>query len=270
MKLIYVLAASLLALSLTASAQTTETPSKASETPSKSSEPSPNPLSRSAEAQADMARARIQTFYLTNASQQQEANEILVALRNTMPPYIKMYLVSHQNAIVIDAPPEQLALAQRLITELDRPSKSYRLTYTLTELDGKQRIGTEHFSMIVATGQQTTLKQGSKIPVATGSYSPGSATTNGTETQFTYLDVGMNFDATLDETEHGARLKSKVEESSLGEDKTISGVNEPVVRQTVLQGIAFLTLNKPLILGSVDILGSTRHIDIEVLMEQVQ
>jgi type II secretory pathway component GspD/PulD (secretin) len=268
MKLTYALAASLLALSLTASprtgaAQTTETPAKTTESAAK-------PTNYAAQMYADMARARVQTFYLTNASQEQEANEIVVALRNILPPYIKIYLVGDQNAIVIDAPPEQLALAQKLITELDRPRKSYRLTYTLTELDGKQRIGTEHFSMIVVTGQQTSLKQGSKVPVATGSYSPGSVTSNGTETQFTYLDVGMNFDATLDETEHGARLKSKVEESSLGEDKTISGVNEPVVRQTVLQGIAFLTLNKPLMLGSVDITGSTRHIDIEVVMEQVQ
>jgi len=38
----------------------------------------------------------------------------------------------------------------------------------------------------------------------------------------------------------------------------------------VIEGTSFLTLNKPLILGSVDILGSTRHIDIEVVMEQVQ
>jgi hypothetical protein len=268
MKLTYVLAASLLALSLTASAQTAETPLKPAET-------SPTPLSRSAEAQAEMAQARVQTFYLANASQPQEANEILVALRNILLPYVKIYLVSDQNAIVVEAPPGQLALAQRLITELDRPSKTYRLTYTVTELDGKQRIGTEHFSMIVVTGQPTSLKQGSKVPVATGTYNPGNAPTSagsapGVQTQFTYLDVGMNFSATLDETEHGARLNSKVEESSVGEDKTISGVNEPVIRQTVLQGASFLTLNRPLMLGSVDIIGTTRHIDIEVVMDQVQ
>jgi type II secretory pathway component GspD/PulD (secretin) len=222
-----------------------------------------------AETQAKTAQFQIKTFYLTNASTANEANEILVALRNLLPPYVKMFLVSDQNAIVVEATPDQLATAQKMIEELDRPRKTYRLTYTLTDVDGGKRVGTQHFSMVVVTGQRTTLKQGSKVPVATGSYSSGAATTNGTETQFTYLDVGMNFSAQLDEIEHGARLYSKVEQSSLGEDKHIANVLEPVVRQTVIEGTSFLTLNKPLILGSVDILGSTRHIDIEVVMEQV-
>ena len=261
MKLIKTLAAFTLALTLSAAAQTTD--AKPTETPAKQP-------SKSAEMEAKMADARVQTFYLTNASQQTEGSEIVVALRNILPPYIKIYFVADQNAVVVDAAPDQLALAQQLIKELDRPRKTYRLTYTLTEVDGAKRIGTQHFSMVVVTGQPTSLKQGSKIPVATGSYSPTASASEGTQTQFTYLDVGMNFNATLDETEHGARLNSKVEESSIGEDKTISGVNEPVIRQTVLQGTSFLTLNKPLMLGSVDILGSTRHIDIEVVMEQVQ
>ena len=210
------------------------------------------------------------TFYLTNASQLSDANEILVALRNTLPPYDKVVFISSQNAIVVEAPPEDLAEVHRLLGELDRPRKTYRLTYTLTEVDAGKRVGTEHFSMVVVTGQRTTLKQGSKVPVATGSYNSGATTANGTETQFTYLDVGMNFSAQLDETEHGARLNSKVEQSSLGEDKNIANVLEPVVRQTVIEGTSFLTLNKPLMLGSADILGSTRHVDIEVVMEQVQ
>jgi len=251
-----------LALSLTAAAQTPETPAKA-DAPKKS-------ISYNAEMEAKMAEFQVKTFYLTNASQPNEANEILVALRNLLPPYVKMFLVADQNAIVVDAAPDQLATVQKLINELDRPRKTYRLTYTLTDVDAGKRIGTQHFSMVVVTGQRTTLKQGSKVPVATGSYSSGAATTNGTETQFTYLDVGMNFSAQLDEIEHGARLYSKVEQSSLGDDKNIANVQEPVVRQTVIEGTSFLTLNKPLILGSVDILGSTRHIDIEVVMEQVQ
>jgi len=247
MKLANILLATTLALASTASAMSAQSP------------------------QPDTSAAvQTQTFYLTNQSQISDANEIVTAMRNILDPHVKIFLVSGQNALAVQASPDQLKLAERLITDLDRPHKTYRLTYTLTDLDGGKRIGTEHFSMIVVTGQQTTLKQGSKVPVATGSYSPTASASEGTQTQFTYLDVGMNFSATLDETEHGARLNSKVEESSIGEDKTISGVNEPVIRQTVLQGTSFLTLNKPLMLGSVDILGSTRHIDIEVVMEQVQ
>jgi hypothetical protein len=85
----------------------------------------------------------------------------------------------------------------------------------------------------------------------------------------TYLDVGMNFDATLDEFANGVRLRSKVEQSSIAEEKSSVGAQDPIVRQTVMEGTSFLAPGKPLILGSLDIPGSTRHLDIEVVMEQI-
>ena len=64
-------------------------------------------------------------------------------------------------------------------------------------VDDGRRVGTQHFSMVLVSNQRTTMKQGSKIPIATGTFSEtGSAST---QTQFTYLDVGLNFDATLDD-----------------------------------------------------------------------
>ena len=209
------------------------------------------------------------TFYLNNSVQQSYANELVTALRNMLEPCDKAYLVANQSAIVMEAPPDQLALAQKLITDLDRPRKTYRLTYTVTDVDNGKRIGIQHFAMVVVSGQETKLKQGSKIPIATGSYSAGASTpTLGVQTQFTYLDVGMNFSAQLDEFANGVRLRSSVEQSSVPEDKTIAGVLEPIIRQTTLVGAAFLTPGKPLLLGSIDIPGSTRHLDVEVVMEQ--
>ena len=210
---------------------------------------------------------REQTFYLANSVQGNDANEILVAMRNMLDPHCRIYLVALQNAIVVQATPDQLELAQKLIKDLDRPKKTYRLVYTITERDGEKSIGTEHFSMVVVTGQKTTLKQGSKVPVLTGSYDPGNSKE---QTQYTYLDVGMNFAATLDEFANGVRLQSKVEQSSIADDKSGVVAQDPIVRQSVLEGTAFLTLGKPLMLGSVDIPGSTRHLDIGVVMELVQ
>ena len=126
--------------------------------------------------------------------------------------------------------------------------------------------------MNVVDGQRTTLKQGSKVPVITGSYSPGGAdskTGPGVQTQYTYLDVGENFDATLNATAHGAMLKTKVEQSSIADQKAAVNEAEPIVRQTVIDGNLFLPTGKPVILGSIDIVGSTRHIDIDVMMEPI-
>jgi hypothetical protein len=88
------------------------------------------------------------------------------------------------------------------------------------------------------------------------------------QTQFTYLDVGMNFDATLTAMGNNALLKSSVEQSSVAPEKSdIGGIQEPIVRQSSLKGVALLAPGKPQMLGSMDIPGSTTHLDIEVLME---
>jgi type II secretory pathway component GspD/PulD (secretin) len=217
---------------------------------------------------ARMDTRPMQTFYLNNVSQQNDANEVVVAVRNLLPPDVKIYLVPSQNAIVVRATSDQIAQAQKIINDLDRPKKTYRLIYTITETDGDKRVGTQHFAMILTPGQRTVMKQGSKVPVATGSYAASGS--SGAQTQFTYLDVGMNFDATLDEVANGVRLRTKVEQLSVAEQMSGVGAADPVIRQSALEGTSFLALGKPLVLGSMDIPGSTRHLDVEVVMETVR
>ena len=209
----------------------------------------------------------VQTFYLSNAAGANDGNELLTAIRLMVTPDTKIYLTPSQNAISISGSPEAMAAAQKLIGELDKPKKTYRLTFTITESDGGKKIGVQHTSMVIANGQRTTMKNGSKVPVATGSYNTAGATS---QTQFTYLDVGINIDATLNEVAGGAQLKAKVEQSSIGEDKLIAGIQEPVVRQSVMEGTSMLQIGKPEVVGALDITGSTRHLDIEVVMEPVK
>jgi type II secretory pathway component GspD/PulD (secretin) len=210
----------------------------------------------------------MQTFYLANTSQQNDGSEVTVAIRNMLPPDIKIYYVVSQNALIVRGTADELAQAQKIINDLDRPKRAYRLLYTVTESDGERRVGTQHYSMIVAAGQRTMMKQGSKVPIATGSYS--SSGNSVAQTQFTYLDIGMNFDALLDEFPNGVRLKTKVEQLGVAEQMSGVGAQDPVIRQSSLEGTSFLTLGKPLVLGSMDIPGSTRHLDVEVVMEAVK
>jgi type II secretory pathway component GspD/PulD (secretin) len=205
--------------------------------------------------------------YLTGVTQPQDGNEILTAARNVLSPCSKLFLVPSRSAVVIYAPAEQVALAEKVIGQLDRPKKSYRLTYTVTEMDGAKRVGSDKYTMVAADGQKTVMKQGSKVPLATGSYTSSNSTA---QTQFTYVDVGMNFDVTASETGNGATLKTHVEQSSVADEKAIAGVQEPVIRQATLEGTSFVLPGKPLLLGSIDIPGSTRHLDVEVTMEVVQ
>lgn len=210
----------------------------------------------------------LQTFYLANTTQTNDANEIIVAVRNILSPDVKIIMAPSQNAIVVRASADQIAQAQKIINDLDRPKGTYRLTYTITEIDGGKRVGTQHYAMVVVAGQRAVMKQGNKIPIATGSFSEKGGSE--AQTQFTYLDIGMNFDATLDPCANGARLRTKVEQLSVAEQISGVGLQDPIIRQSQVEGTSFLTPGKPVILGSMDVPGSTRHLDIEVVMEAVK
>jgi general secretion pathway protein D len=272
----------------------------------------------------DLEEQAIQTFYLTNASQQNDANEVVVAIRNLLDPSTKIYLVPSQNAIVMRATPDKLLIAQKLINDLDRARPEVVVdvailqvnrdkvrnlgitlpqSFTLTPqanpyapaatsnssssgttttsstftLNSLAHISAQNFGVgltggtlnalltdantrilqnprIRATdGQRATLKIGQKIPVATGSYNAGVSTgvaSIGVQTQFTYLDVGVNIDMTPTvHFDHEVTLKLKIEVSSTNSSSTISGVTEPIIQQNVSEQVIQLKEGEPAILA---------------------
>ncbi len=271
----------------------------------------------------DLDDLAVQTFYLTNVSQQNDANEIMVAIRNLLDPGLKIYLVASQNALIIRATPDELILAEKLINDLDRTRPEVVVDVAVLEVSRQKErnlgitlptsfgltpqysnanvstTGTGTTTTTTATsgitlntlgnlnatnfavsisggtvnallsdsdtrvlqnpriratdGQHATLKIGSKIPVATGSYSAGTAITSaslGVQTQFTYLDVGVNIDITP--TVHYDReisLKLKIEVSAQNGSVTISGVTEPIISQRVAEQVIQLKDGEPSILA---------------------
>jgi hypothetical protein len=205
-----------------------------------------------------------QTLYLTNLTQPNDATELVNDLRN-MLPQAKLYYVPSQGAISLRGSAEEIALAQKILSDLDKTKKIYRLTYTVTEKDNGKIIGVQHFSMIIASGTRTDFKQGSRVPVATRS-----PTSENSPSDVTYLDVGQEIDASLDGYLDGVRLRTKVVQSSIAEDKSLVGAQSPVIRETTLEGTSTLVQGKPLVLGSLDVPGSTRHQEVEVVSELVR
>jgi general secretion pathway protein D len=61
----------------------------------------------------------VQTFYLSNAWQQNDLTDVQTAIRNVLTT-IKVYAVAGQNAIVCRGTPDELLLAQKLINDLDK------------------------------------------------------------------------------------------------------------------------------------------------------
>jgi hypothetical protein len=147
------------------------------------------------------------------------------------------------------------------------PAHTYRLTYTLTVNDAGKKVSVQHFTMTVSPpSNRGSVKMGEKVPVATGSYSVEGKTS--IQTQFTYLDVGLNISATVVEEANGVQLSSKLEQSSIAPGP-VGFPQDPIVRQIVLDNTTILYPGKPVTLGSLDIPDSTRHTDIEVVMERL-
>ena len=205
------------------------------------------------------------TFYLSNLTRQQDAEEIQTDLRNMLPA-AKLYYVPSQSAISIRGSAEDIALAQKILADLDRTRKIYRLTYTITETDGGQPSGKQHVTLLVASGGKTDVKQGSKVPIVTGVYPQGEQPQH---SDVQYQDVGLEIEATVDSYADGVRLRTRIAQSSVADEKSSIGVQDPVFHQTTLDGTAALVPGKPLILGSLDIPGTNRHQQVEVVSEAI-
>jgi general secretion pathway protein D len=244
----------------------------------------------------------VQTFYLSNAWQQNDLTDVQTAIRNVLTN-VKSSPVPSQNAIVIRGTPDELLLAQKLINDLDkaRPevivdiavlevsknwekdlgitwptsasialqtdidsttaSSTSTVTATANEatLYNLAHLKSSNFLVTISAakanmllsdsntkildnprirctdGQKATMKIGRKIPIATGSYSSGTASTlvsSLVNTQFQYQDVGINIEMTPTvHFDHDVTLKIKLEDSSEDGTSTISDVVEPIIAQ---------------------------------------
>jgi general secretion pathway protein D len=108
------------------------------------------------------------------------------------------------------------------------------LTDTLTQIIQNPEIRS-------VDGQTAKLKVGDRVPVATGSYQSGVAATTTSvsslvNTQYQYLDVGVNVDVTPHvHPNHEVSMKVAIEVSSVTGYSTIGGLQEPIISQRKIE-----------------------------------
>jgi hypothetical protein len=140
--------------------------------------------------------------------------------------------------------------------------KTYRLTYTVTHSEGAKHLGVQHFALTVnPDSRDSEIRLGSRVPIATGEGNQSGASTPG-QVQFQYVDIGLNIAAHVREFATGVLV--------LAEEPSGVGSSDPVIRQGLLLNTALLTAGKPVMLGSLDVPGSSRHMDIELALELVR
>ena len=250
----------------------------------------------------------IKTFYLSNLSQPTELQDVVNAMR-TILEVSRIQQLPSQGAIVVRGTPDQVALAQKLVDDLDKAkpevlievavmqvsrSKAHTLginpptsvtvqlqnnvntTGTGTGTTGTTSSSTAGINLntlanlnatdfqvtipaATATalmsdsntkiiqnpqiraldGQKATLKIGDRVPVATGSFQPGIGGVGINplvNTQFQYLDVGVNIDITP--RVHAGReisLKMTMDVSAVTGHQDIGGISQPIIGQRKIE-----------------------------------
>jgi general secretion pathway protein D len=117
----------------------------------------------------DVSDQAVQVFYLTNVSQQNDANEILIALRNLMDTRVKLYLIQSQNAIVLRASPDELVLAEKIINDLDRTKPEVVVDVAVLEVSRQKErnLGITLPTSFGLTPQQSNYNQSSTSTTST-------------------------------------------------------------------------------------------------------
>jgi len=256
----------------------------------------------------------VRTFYLSNVAIAQDLTEITTGLRQLLD-LKRIQQVNAQNAIIIRDTPDKIALAEKIIRDIDKakpeviiqmevlqartdklrnlgilPGQSASIaiqpnasatttsnstTTTTTGTPGQVSLSqlthlnqndvlltlpgatanfvlTDTSTKIIDNpeiraidGQPAKLRVGDRVPVATGSFQAGVGvgSTSGAgfvnplvNTQFQYIDVGVNVDITPHvHANRDISLKVSVEVSSVTGQSTIGGIQQPIISQRKIE-----------------------------------
>ena len=263
----------------------------------------------------ELEQSVIKTFYLSNLSAPTELQDVVNAMR-TILEVSRIQQLPSQNAIVVRGTPDQVALAEKLIGDIDKakpevvvdiavmqvnrekvrtlginPPTSATVslqpnvnTSTTTtnpttgtttgttgttgtpgsiSLNALGNLNATDFQVNISSatatalysdndsrilqqpeiravdGQKASLKIGERVPVATGSFQPGIGGVGINplvNTQFQYLDVGVNIDMTPHVHADGSvTLKVMMDVSNVAGNTNIGGIQQPIIGQRKIE-----------------------------------
>src|SRR6266496_4348908 len=250
----------------------------------------------------ELEQSVLRTFYLTNLSTPTELQDVTNTLRQILE-INRVQQLPTQGAIIVRGTPDQIALAEKLIGDIDkaRPEVVIEVAVMQVNRDKLRQLGIQWPSTSTVTlntkgattsgdtttssssltindlasldarnfgisvpsatatflmsdantkviqnpqiraldGQKASLKIGDRVPVATGSFQPGIGGVGINplvNTQFQYLDVGVNIDITP--RVHAGRevtLKIALDISAVTSHTNIGGIDQPVIGQRKIE-----------------------------------
>lgn len=144
----------------------------------------------------------------------------------------------------------------------DKRSAFYKLDLAVREMDGNKVMNTRNYTINQKGDDWGRFRVGSRIPIAT------SGATASAPAQIQYIDVGLNADCHIIESDPGPTLSWTIELSSVAPETGAGG--QPVFRNVRSQGQTLLTLDKPTVLSNTDDLSSTHKFVFEVTATKIK
>ena len=261
----------------------------------------------------------LKTIYLSNSVTSTEITEAITALRTLLN---MRYLAqsTSMNAIIVRDTADRIAIAEKIIEDLDKakpevlvdatvlevdrnmlrqlgilPPQGTALTFTggntttttggttttstsnTTTLRGLSQINSGSFSITIppttaqflaqnsktklvqnpsiraTDGKLASIRIGSQIPIASGSFQPAFVGATGTPVvNFQFVDVGVNLDITPRVMlNHEVSMTVMVQVRALAGDRNVGGVTQPVLTNRQVQHEIRLTEGETNILGGI-------------------
>lgn len=257
----------------------------------------------------ELEQSVVKTFYLGNVSSPNDLQDAVNTVRQILDVQ-RIQPIATQNAIVVRGTPDQVAMAEKLLNDIDKakpevivevavmqvrrdkgrtlgispptsasvqlvPNTTTTTTNNTNNGTGTTNLGTSSgqsinlnklanldardfqvtipaasFSALMTDtntkiiqnpqiraldNQKASLKIGDRVPVATGSFQPGIGGVGINplvNTQFQYIDVGVNIDITPRiHTAREVTLKMTLEISSVTGQQNIGGITQPIIGQ---------------------------------------
>ena len=253
----------------------------------------------------------MKTFYLRNAATPADLQQAAGTLKS-MLDITRIQTTPEQRSLTLRGTPDQMVLAQKLLTDIDKPKAEVVIDVAVMEVsrDKLHTIGTNpptsasvtfaptssssssgssgssltfnsftsinagdfsvsipgvSFSLLASDSntkviqrpeiramdsEKASLKIGDRVPIATGSFQSGLG--GSVNTQFQYLDVGVNVDITpYVHANNEVTLKMSLEISSVTGVQNIGGFNQPTIGQRRIEHEARLKDGEVNLIGGI-------------------
>jgi hypothetical protein len=137
----------------------------------------------------------------------------------------------------------------------------YRLQFALRETENGKTADTRTYTMLVLPNASNKLNAGTKVPVPTGPP---------TNSQFTYVDVGVSVRAKIEERGSLLMIDSDLEISNLGAERENSGRPAPRIQQLRATVDTAVPIGQATPIATLDDPAGTRHYEIQVTATKVK